>query len=56
MKIYLEQIPEGVKPEDYPEGTEFVCIDDSRLERDPATNRLIPREHRPLIYPSDIKS
>lgn len=55
MKIYLEQIPEGVALEDYPKGTEFVCIDDSRPERDPVTHRLIPREKRPLIYPSDIK-
>lgn len=55
MKVYLDQIPEGYRVEDYPEGTEFVLVDDSRPERDPQTYQLIPRQKRPLIYPQSIR-
>lgn len=54
MKIYIDQVPEEVAFEDYPAGTEFV-FDEQPLRRDPITHKLIPRERRPLIYPSDIK-
>ncbi|GEM_PF-5728835 len=30
MKLYFDQIPEGVSPADYPEGTEFV-VDDAPM-------------------------
>ena len=54
MKVYIDQIPEGVSIDDYPEGTEFV-LDDAPLERDPETYQLIPRKKKPLIFPHDIK-
>ena len=54
MKIYLDQIPDGITVDDYPEGTEFV-LDDSRFERDPVTHKLILKEKRPLVFPSDLK-
>lgn len=53
MKIYFDQIPEGVLPGDYPEGTEFV-LDDAPMKRDPETFRLSRREKRPLVFPQDI--
>ena len=54
MKIYFEQIPEGVNEEDYPEGTEFV-MDDTRPIRDSETNKLIAKERRPLLFPYEVK-
>ena len=54
MKVYFEQIPEGVSASDYPDGTVFV-FDDSRPKRDPVTLELIPPEKRPLIYPEEVK-
>lgn len=53
MKLYFDQIPEGVSPADYPEGTEFV-VDDA-MERDPVTFQLILRTKRPLIFPQDVE-
>lgn len=55
MKIYLDQIPEGFSPSDYPDDTEFICIDDSRFERDPITFKLNPPQKRELVYPEDCK-
>ena len=54
MKIYIDQVPECVSFDEYPEGTEFV-FDEAELKRDPVTHRLIPREQRELIYPEDCK-
>ena len=54
MRIYLDQIPEGLSTQDYPEETEFI-LDDTRPERDPVTLKLIPRAKRELIYPEDCK-
>ena len=56
MVIYPEQIPNGYSIEDYPDGTEFLMIDDSPLERDPVTFKLLPREKRPFVYPKDVPS
>lgn len=53
MRLYFEQIPEGVDISEYPEETEFV-LDDSRPKRDLETGRLIPRARRPLVYPHEI--
>ena len=50
MKLYFDQIPEGVSPADYPEGTEFV-VDDAPMKRDPVTFQLIPRTKRPVVFP-----
>lgn len=54
MKIYMDQVPEGVSFDEYPEGTEFV-FDEAERKRDPVTHELIPRERRKLIYPTDCK-
>lgn len=54
MKIFFDQIPEGVDMSEYPEGTIFV-LDDSRPKRDPVTFEVIRPEKRPLIYPEDCK-
>ena len=54
MKVYMDQVPEGISFEEYPEGTDFV-FDERPLLRDPVTHRLIPKEKRPLIYPEDCK-
>ena len=54
MKIYIDQVPEEVSFSDYPPGTEFI-FEEAPLQRDPVTHLLIPREQRPLIYPSDIQ-
>lgn len=54
MKLYFDQIPEGVDTSDYPEGTLFV-LDDTRPKRDPVTFKLIREPKRKLIYPEDCK-
>lgn len=40
MKIYLDQIPDGVSLGEYPPDTEFI-LDDETPKRDPITNRII---------------
>lgn len=52
MKIYTDQIPEGIGCEEYPEGTEFI-LDDTRPQRDPVSFQLIRPPKRPLIYPAE---
>lgn len=54
MRIYVDQVPEGVSFDDYPVDTEFV-FDEPVRQRDPVTLKLLPREKRPLVYPEDIK-
>lgn len=52
MRIYLDQIPEGVDTSEYPADTEFV-MDDTRPQWDAMTGKVIRPERRPLIYPKE---
>lgn len=54
MKIYFDQIPEGVDIRDYPSDTVFV-LDDSKPKRDPVTYRLIRGPERPMLYPENVR-
>lgn len=52
MKLYIDQIPEGISWEEYPKGTEFI-LDDTRPRRDPVSFQLIRPPKRPLITPAE---
>lgn len=53
MRIYMDQVPDGVSFEDYPPGTEFI-LDDAPLKRDPETFQIV-REKRTLVYPEQLQ-
>ena len=55
MKIYMEQIPEGISCSKYPADTIFI-FEEKPLVRDPITFNLIPPKRRPSITPEDIRS
>ena len=54
VEVYLEQIPEGVEPEEYPENTIWVWRDD-RPKRDPVTFELIRPEPMKKLWPEDVR-
>ena len=54
IKINIGSVPEGVKFSDYPEGTLFV-LSESKPKWDPETNKAIPFEPIPLVYPEEVR-
>lgn len=55
MKIYMEQIPEGISWNEYPDDTIFI-FEEKPSVRDSVTFQLIPPQRRPSITPEDINN